>query len=56
VQSFKWYDEIFIYDIYAAREDVAHFDFSKRWENIHSLTELWKIFAKDEHIPTNDLI
>lgn len=46
VQSFKWYDEIFIYDIYAAREDVAHFDFSKRWENIHSLTELWKIFAK----------
>ncbi|MDD3263217.1 MAG: Mur ligase family protein [Candidatus Absconditabacteria bacterium] len=46
VQSFKGYDEIFIYDIYAAREDVAHFDFSKRGENIHSLTELGKIFAK----------
>lgn len=46
VQSFQGYDEIFIYDIYAAREDIAHFDFSKRGQNIHSVEELGHVFAK----------
>jgi len=46
VDSFKWYDEAIIYDIYAAREDVSNFDFSKRWDNIKSLQELWNTFAK----------
>lgn len=46
VQSFQWYDQVIIYDIYAAREDIAHFDFSKRGENIHNITELWNTFAK----------
>lgn len=46
VQSFQWYDEVIIYDIYAARENLENFDFSKRWENIHNIDELWKIFAK----------
>ncbi len=49
VQSFKWYDQVIIYDIYAAREDIAHFDFSKRGENIHNITELWNVFAKACH-------
>jgi len=46
VQSFKWYNEIIIYNIYAARENIANFDFSKRWKNIHNIDELWKTFAK----------
>lgn len=46
VESFKGYDEVFIYDIYAAREDIAHFDFSKRGQNIHSVEELGQVFAK----------
>lgn len=46
VQSFKGFDEVIIYDIYAAREDIAHFDFSKRGQNINSVEELWHNFAK----------
>ncbi|HCY20263.1 TPA: hypothetical protein DIC40_00020 [Patescibacteria group bacterium] len=40
VQSFKGFDKVIIYDIYAAREDIAHFDFSKRGQNINSVEEL----------------
>ena len=46
VESFKWYDDVIIYNIYAAREDVRHFDFSKRAKNINNLTDLWNTFAK----------
>lgn len=46
VKSFKWYDEIVIYDIYAAREDISHFDFSKRGNNIKNIEDLWNIFAQ----------
>jgi len=46
VPSFKWYDEIYIYDIYAARENLSDFDFSRRWDNIHNIVELWNTFAK----------
>lgn len=46
VQSFKGYNDVIIYNIYAAREDVSHFDFSKRWQNIHSVEELGQVFAK----------
>lgn len=46
VESFKWYDRVIIYDIYAARENIENFDFSKRWENIHNIDELWNTFAK----------
>lgn len=45
VQSFKGFDKVIIYDIYAAREDIAHFDFSKRGQNINSVEELWHNFA-----------
>ena len=46
VQSFKGYDEVIIYDIYAARENLQDFDFSRRGENIHNITELGTTFAK----------
>ncbi|AHB41686.1 UDP-N-acetylmuramate-L-alanine ligase [candidate division SR1 bacterium RAAC1_SR1_1] len=45
VQSFKGFDKVIIYDIYAAREDIAHFDFSKRGQNINSVEELGHNFA-----------
>lgn len=46
VKSFKWYDEIIIYDIYAARENINQFDFSKRGNNIKNIEDLWNIFAQ----------
>jgi UDP-N-acetylmuramate--alanine ligase len=46
VQSSKEYDQVYIYNIYAARENISQFDFSKRGENIHDIAELGQVFAK----------
>lgn len=46
VQSLKGYDEVIIYDIYAARENIQDFDFSRRGNSIHNITELGETFAK----------
>lgn len=46
IQSFKGFDEVIIYDIYAAREDITHFDFSSKGNKIHNIEDLWNTFAK----------
>ncbi|MEI6426341.1 MAG: Mur ligase family protein [Candidatus Absconditabacteria bacterium] len=46
VASFKGYDKVIIYDIYAARENLSDFDFSRRGNNIHNIEELGNVFAK----------
>lgn len=46
VASFKGYDKIVIYDIYAARENLSDFDFSRKWDQIHNIWDLGNIFAK----------
>ncbi len=46
VKSFTGYDDIIIYDIYAARENIQDFDFSRRGENIHNIQELGNTFAQ----------
>ena len=46
VKNFNWYDEIIIYNIYAARENLSDFDFSRRGNNIHNIQELGNVFAE----------
>lgn len=46
VANVQGYDEIMIYDIYAARENLSDFDFSRRGDNIHNIQELGNAFAK----------
>ena len=46
VASFKGYDEIVIYNIYAARENLSDFDFSRRGNAIHNIQELGNVFAE----------
>ena len=46
VKSFEWYDDIYIYDIYAARENLKDFNFEKRSPNIHNIWDLGNTFAK----------
>jgi UDP-N-acetylmuramate-alanine ligase len=40
LEAFKGYDEAFIYNIYAARENIQDFDFSSKNDKIHNLLDL----------------
>lgn len=50
VESFKWYEKVYIYDIYAAREKIE--DYKGQMQNIAHLNEVsdlvsfWNVFAE----------
>ena len=46
IQSFAWFEQVYIYDIFAARENIADFDFSKTGKDVHNIKELGEHFAK----------